>query len=123
MIQERSAPVFFLVRIIGILLLAIGCLLFSTGAILHFTGDQAKNRYQSSAGEILRVFSRKDQTYYKYLRVAIWAGHVAKAASVFALVAGGCILWAPHLFFYSMMRVRQGQRICAQQESNLQPTD
>ena len=123
MTGEHRSPVLFLVRIIGILLLIIGALLFSTGAFLHFVGGRATQRYQSSAGELLRAFSRQDQTYFSYARVTVHVGQAIKVMGIFVFAAGGFVLWAPHVFCYAVVRMRREGKICAQQESNLQPTD
>ncbi len=123
MTGEQRSPVLFLVRIIGILLLIIGALLFSSGAFLHFAGGRATQRYRSSAGELLRAFSKQDQLYFSYARVAVHTGQAIKVMSMFVFVAGGFVLWAPHVFCYAVVRMRREGEIRAQQESNLQPTD
>ncbi len=123
MIREpdgRPARVF--IQIIGVLLLLNGLLLFSTGQILHSVGSQAKERYRSSAGGFLRMFSQKDQNYYNYARAAVFAGPCFKVLSMFVCLVGGLVLWAPNVFYLVVVRLlREGS--CAQQDSNLQPTD
>jgi len=84
-------------RIIGILVIIIGIILLMVGYFMVELGGEAKSRYETIGGGILRVFSSNDQENYEDAKDSIFFGHLLEVMGALIIVIGVIILIKPEL--------------------------